>query len=94
MRAILTIQPGSEVHLSAPCDEVLFTSRYSGAVEVVSPITASAVESQLPSGWLTADVADEQDWFDKDSKHWNWQDSEYDDGRFAKRQAELTETSN
>ena len=92
VKAILTVAPGSEVYLAPPADDLLINSTYSEGIEVIGPVTASAVEAQVPSDWLTADLP--EGWFDKDSKGWNWQDNTFDDGRFAKRQAELTETSN
>jgi hypothetical protein len=87
----LTALPGQEQVIPIP-GEVVLAPGDSGEVEVISPVTASAVEAEVPAGWLRGELP--EDWFDKDEKGWQWNDRALDDGRFAKRRTELTETSN
>ena len=90
----LTSQPGEEQALPIPSEVVLAPdSGYQDhALTIISPVTASAVEAGVPDGWLDGELP--EDWFDKEATGWQWHDNDFDDGRFAKRQAELTETSN
>jgi len=90
----LTALPAQEQVIPIPSEVVLAPSNGYGqnAVEVISPVTASAVEAGVPAGWLRGDLP--EGWFDNDATSWQWNDNAFDDGRFAKRQAELTETSN
>jgi len=92
LTAMITAAPGDPQRLPIPRDLSLAPGRHSDELIVISPVTASAVEAEMPSHWQAGELP--EDWFDKDAKHWNWQDNNYDDGRFAKRQVELTETSN
>ena len=87
----MTAIPGQEQAIPIP-SEVVLAPETSSEVEVISPVTASAVEAGVPAGWLSGELP--EGWFDNDAKDWQWNDSAFDDGRFAKRQAELTETSN
>ena len=87
----MTAIPGQEQAIPIPSEVVL--SPESGTdVEVISPVTASAVEAGVPAGWLRGELP--EGWFDNDAKGWQWNDNAFDDGRFAKRRTELTETSN
>ncbi len=90
----MTALPAQEQVIPIPSEVVLAPrSGYAqNEVEVISPVTASAVEAGVPAGWLRGDLP--EDWFDNDAVGWQWSDNNFDDGRFAKRQAELTETSN
>ena len=87
----LTALPGQEQAIPIP-GEVVLAPESGNEVEVISPVTASAVEAGIPAGWLRGELP--EDWFDNDTKGWQWSDSTLDDGRFAKRRTELTETSN
>ena len=97
-RGILSVRvttiPGEDQDLPIPPEVVLAPpSGYNdNEVEVISPVTASAIEAGIPAGWINAELP--EGWFDNDAKGWQWSDNAFDDGRFAKRQAELTETSN
>jgi hypothetical protein len=88
----LTALPGEEQAIPIPSEVVLAPNDSGCAVEVISPVTASAVEAGVPAGWLTSELP--EGWFDNDAKGWQWSDNTFDDGRFAKRRTELTETSN
>jgi hypothetical protein len=88
----LTALPGQEQAIPIPSEVVLAPSSGNDLVEVISPVTASAVEAGVPAGWLSGELP--EGWFDNDEKGWQWSDKDLDDGRFAKRQTELTETSN
>ena len=87
----LTALPGQEQAIPIP-GEVVLAPESGNEVEVISPVTASAVEAGIPAGWLRGELP--EDWFDNDTKGWQWSDSTLDDGRFTKRRTELTETSN
>ena len=87
----MTAIPGQEQAIPIP-SEVVLSPESGFEVEVISPVTASAVEAGVPAGWLNGELP--EDWFDKESKGWSWSDNNFDDGRFAKRRDELTETSN